>query len=218
MMSGLQLCWGFFGAPKRMACFFFYKFRFFVVFWGCEKDWGDTNSLRLHVKLSRREQGSFSECVFCCFCVSGWVCMFWDKHIIRILRVCVPGTCLFTSCPLSLNNWSQSVRAKQPEPLTEDIWPKINCESHFTETGRCSSTTTWPLQRWLIFPIATSYRVFKFGDQIASWTRSSQASIRCFTLQTQLVLIPSRHKQTKRRYVLETKLSGRTPGCGANLT
>lgn len=74
-------------------------------------------------------RGAFSECVFLacvvhvCVCVCGRVCMFWDKtrnQSLRFLRVCVPGTCRsFTSCPSSLNNWSQSVRAK-PEPLTED--------------------------------------------------------------------------------------------------
>lgn len=99
-----------------------------MLFQGCEKTVA-TQIVWDYRKKKKLLQGNwqiffffliFSFCLFGCSCaaVCAWVCMFRDRELIRIvrfLRVCVPGTCCFTSCPSSLNNRSQSERASRKQ-------------------------------------------------------------------------------------------------------
>lgn len=89
-------------------------------------------------------------CLCLCVCVCGCECVHVLRQThnqnLRFLRVCVPGTCSFTSCPLSLNNWSQSVRAK-PEPLTGGVFgQRSTVDSLIIKTQLCLSTSGWSLR------------------------------------------------------------------------
>lgn len=85
----------------------------------------------------------------------------------RLLWVCVPGTCCcFTSCPLSLNNWSQSVRAK-PEPLRDDAQAQIqeSFTSFFVSKNNKSKS----------FSIKTNN--LTFSEEIFCWVGKSEPKI-----------------------------------------
>lgn len=107
-------------------------------------------------------RGAFSECVcfgvlFVCVCGCPWVSVHVLRHKhnqnLRFLWVCVPGTCSFTSCPLSLNTWSQSVKGEtrttdRGRGANVELWVSTHGDKATDVSDQYESTLSMKCCRW----------------------------------------------------------------------